>query len=300
VPSSDGKLIGEVCLITGGTGGIGRATAEALAVRGARVIIVGHTPEKGQRAQREIREATGNQEVAYMQADLAVMGEVRRLAERVLGEYERLDVLINNAGAYFWERQKTPEGYEMTWALDHLQYFVLTLLMLPRLEKSAPARVINVASNAHRRGSMAWDDLQGRERYDGRTAYNQAKLANVLFTYELARRLGGTDITANALTPGFVATDIGTTGQSPIRWLVKFAHLFGKSPVEGAQTSIYLAASPEVEGVTGGYFSEREPTLSSAASYDREAAQRLWEISEKMTGERWPMAATPAQGHVGT
>jgi retinol dehydrogenase-12 len=201
----------------------------------------------------------------------------------VQDRYARLDILVNNAGAVFMKRQESVDGIEMTFALNHLSYFLLTTLLLDALENGASARIVNVASRAHRRAEMNWGDLQFEEGYGGFRAYGQSKLANLLFTYELARRLEGSGITVNALHPGFVNSHLyRRVGIS--RPLVKLiASLFGKSAEEGAETSIYLASSPEVEGVSGKYFADREPVSSSPASYDEEAAQRLWRVSEDMT-----------------
>jgi retinol dehydrogenase-12 len=285
-----GLMSGKVCVVTGATAGIGRMTAEGLARLGARVILVGRNPRKCAAAVSEIRQATGHSEVESLVADLSSQAEIRRLAEQVRARYPRLDVLVNNAGAYFPQRIETVDGIEMTFALNHLSYFLLTNLVLDRLLASAPARIVNVASNAHKGVRMNFDDLQGRRRYNGWFAYAQSKLANVLFTDELARRLDGTGVTANVLHPGFVASNF-FEGKGPLGWIFgQIARVVALSPAQGAQTSIYLASSPEVEGVSGRYFVKQKPVASSPVSRDEAAARRLWKVSEELTGLTAPVA----------
>jgi NAD(P)-dependent dehydrogenase (short-subunit alcohol dehydrogenase family) len=213
------------------------------------------------------------------------MTQVRHVAEQFLAQYGRLDVLVNNAGAVFATRQVSADGYEMTMALNHLNYFYLTQLLQERLLGSAPARIVNVSSDAHRAGSIGFDDLMSERKYSGFRVYSMSKLANVMFTYELARRLEGSGVTANALHPGFVASNFGRSNGGMWGVLMPIAHLFALSPERGAETSIYLAASPEVEGVTGRYFDKKQPVKSSAASYDVAAQRRLWEASEQLVAE---------------
>ncbi len=278
---------GKVCLITGATAGIGLVTAQALAQQGATLGIVGRNAEKCAATVEQLKQQSGNAHIDYLVADLALQSAVRRLADQFCERYSRLDVLINNAGAHFMQRQETAEGIEMTFALNHLSYFLLTHLLLDRLKASAPARIINVASDAHAGAKLNFDDLQNRQHYGGMgfQPYAQSKLANILFTYELARRLEGSGVTVNTLHPGFVATNFATNNGWLARLLMKWVlHRFAISPDEGAQTTIYLATSPEVAGVTGKYFVQKKAIASSPASYDQAAGQRLWTISAQMTG----------------
>ena len=275
-----------ICLVTGATSGIGKVTARALAEQGATVIVVSRNEGRCVDTVDEIRASTGNSAVEYMVADLSDLSQVRRLASEVTSRYPRLDVLVNNAGGYFLNRLETPDGYEMTWALNYLSPFLLTQLLLPSLEASDSARIINVSSGAHSQGVLDFDDLQSRNDYVGLEAYAQSKLALVMFTYELARRLKGGSVTVNALHPGSVATRFGRNNgwlRFHVRRLVKRNEL---SPEEGAQTSIYLATSSEVEGVTGTYYVKSKPKKSSESSYDLDLSARLWQVSMEMTGLR--------------
>ncbi len=283
---------GKVVVVTGATAGIGAVTARELARLGARVLGVGRNPAKCAAAAAEIRAATGNAQVDYLVADLSAQAEVRRVADEILSRAPRLDVLVNNAGAYMDRRQESPDGIELTFALNHLSYFLLTNLLWDALA-AAPAgdtgagRVVNVSSAAHFGGRLDFDDLENRRRYSGFAVYSQSKLANVLFTYELARRLTGTAVTANAVHPGFVATQFGHNNGGFLRAALQMVQRFGaRTPEQGAATSIYLASSPEVAGVTGKYFVDQRAVKSSAESYDEAAAQRLWAISEALTGLR--------------
>jgi NAD(P)-dependent dehydrogenase (short-subunit alcohol dehydrogenase family) len=273
----------KVCLVTGATAGIGLVTAQELARKGARVILVGRSSERCSRAADEIRAQAGTTAVEWLVADLSSQGDIRRLADQVRQRSGRLDVLVNNAGGIFLKRQESADGIEMTFALNHLSYFLLTSLLLPLLESSAPARVVNVASDAHKGVSINFDDIEGKTRFGGWRAYQKSKLANLLFTYELARRLEGKRVTANALHPGFVRT---TIFREPgfVGWLLRrAADVIALSPEDGAKTSIYLASSPDVAGVSGQYFVKEKPTESSPQSRDTAAAQRLWQLSEEMT-----------------
>jgi retinol dehydrogenase-12 len=275
---------GKVCLVTGATAGIGLVTARELARKGARVILVGRATERCSRAAEEIRALTGSTAVEWLVADLSSQADVRRLADQVRSRWPRLDVLVNNAGGIFIKRQESADGIEMTFALNHLSYFLLTCLLLPLLEQSAPARIVSVASEAHRGVSIAFDDIEGKTRFGGWRAYQRSKLANLLFTYELARRLGGKRVTANALHPGFVRTTIfrepGLVG-----WLLRrAADVIALSPEAGAKTSVYLASSQEVAGTSGQYFDKEKPRESSPQSHDLIAGERLWRLSEEMTG----------------
>ncbi len=276
----------KICLVTGATSGIGAATALGLARLGATVVIVGRNPHKCSRTVRDIRQKTGNPSLAFLLADLSSQRDVRRVAADFKERYERLDVLVNNAGGYFHTRQLSADGLEMTFALNHLAYFLLTDLLLPSLLASVSARVVNVASQDHRSGQIDFDDLMAEKHYDRRKAYEQSKLANILFTYELARRRAGAGPTVNTLCPGLVRTNLGANNG----WLrKKVSNLIGRGRItaaEGADTPIYLASSPEVEGITGRYFSSRKETRSSDASYDGQVAERLWTVSEALTNLR--------------
>lgn len=278
---------GKTILITGATNGIGRVAALELAKSGAHVVIVGRNPARIQETLSEIKAKTqGTASLDSFTADLSIMSEVRRLAAEFKARYTRLDVLINNAGAIFSSRQETAEGYEMTFALNHLNYFLLTHLLLDTLKASAPARIINVSSDAHQLGPLNFDDLQVKQNYSmgGFRAYGRSKLMNIMFTYELARRLSGTPIAVNAMHPGSVATGFGHGSGLLLDLVMKVFHRFSLSPERGADTIIYMASSPEVEGITGKYFYQRKVTATSDASYDEAAARRLWEISEQITG----------------
>ena len=277
-------LQGKTCLITGATGGIGRITAEALARGGANVVIVGRSPAKTETAAAQIRKSTGSERVEFLLGDLSVQADVRRVAQEFrLGSenskpHDRLHILINNAGAVFTQRHMSADDIEMTFALNHLAYFLLTNLLLDLLAAAAPARVINVSSSAHYAGKMHFEDLGCPRAYHAWPAYCQSKLANVLFTYELARRLQGSsrpgaeNVTANALHPGFVATNFGISNGGFFKQLFRLAQFAAITPEQGASTTIYLASSPEVEGVSGKYFDRCKAVRSSAASYDLEYA----------------------------
>jgi retinol dehydrogenase 14 len=281
VPVMAGKFV----LVTGGTGGIGKATAIGLAALGARVGITGRDPARTEAAAASIRATPGSPAVDGFAADLSVQAGVRRLAAQVLDTYPRLDVLVNNAGGFWAHRHVTADGLERTFALNHLATFLLTSLLLDRLTASAPARIITVSSGAHARGRIDFDDLQGKRNYSGQRAYSQSKLANVMFTYELARRLAGTGVTATVLHPGVVRTSFGAEDQAAyLAVMIRVARLFMKTPAQGAGTPIYLASSPQVEGITGRYFVSRKPKTSSKASYDSTAAARLWQASTDLAG----------------
>jgi NAD(P)-dependent dehydrogenase (short-subunit alcohol dehydrogenase family) len=273
-----------ICMVTGATSGIGLVTARALAQRGATVIVAGRDPEKGAATVARIQQETGNRAVELMLADLSVQDQVRQMAREFQQRHSRLDVLVNNAGAFFWRRRLSADGIEMTFAVNHLSVFLLTNLLLDTLKASAPARIVNVSSTSHRSAHIDFDDLEGRHQYRGMAAYGRSKLVLLLFTYELARRLQGTQVTVNALHPGFVATRIGQNNGWPFKLASPLLKLIARSPEEGAQTSIYLATSPEVEGVSGQYFVDARAVPSAPTSYDKTAAQRLWEISAAMTG----------------
>jgi len=277
-------MAGMSVLVTGGTGGIGNATATGLAALGARVGITGRDQARTEAAAAGIRAAAGCPVVDTFAADLSVQAGVRRLAAQVLDTYPRLDVLVNNAGGFWAHRHVTADGLEHTFALNHLAPFLLTSLLLDRLTASAPARIVTVSSGAHARARIDFDDLQGEQAYSGQRAYSQSKLANVMFTYELARRLDGTGVTATVLHPGVVRTSFGAEDQAAyLAAMIGVARVFMKTPAQGASTPVYLASSPQVEGITGRYFVNRKPKTSSKASYDTAAAARLWQISADLT-----------------
>ncbi len=295
-----GPMAGRTVLVTGGSGGIGRATALGLATMGAHLAITGRDRGRTQDAAREIRAAGGGQ-VDMFVADLSSQAQVRRLAGEVLQSLPRIDVLVNNAGGFWNTRHVTADGLERTFALNHLAPFLLTSLLLGRLKHNAPARVVTVSSNVQAIGRIDFDDLQGERSYSGARAYNQSKLANVLFTHELARRLQGTAVTANALHPGVVRTSFGAEDPRRIqRLFTPFMRPFMKAPARGAATSIHLASAPDLEQLTGRYFASSKPRRSSKPSYDQAAAARLWQVSADLTGLTAAGPATsPASGKTG-
>jgi retinol dehydrogenase-14 len=281
--NANGSMDGKVILITGGTSGIGKAAATALARMGAEVVVNGRDREKGERALQEIRDKSGSVKVYLLLADLALQSEVRRLAEEFEASHERLDVLINNAGLILRRRTETPDGIETTLAINHLAPFLLTNLLLRLLKRSAPSRIITLTSEAERQGKMDLEDLQSKRRYGAFRIYGKTKLANIMFTYELADRLRETGVTANCVHPGSVNTEFGKNERGVVL-LFRMFKPFMRSPEKGADTIVYLASSPEVEGMTGRYFSDREVVSSSEESYDRTLWKRLWEASEELTG----------------
>jgi NAD(P)-dependent dehydrogenase (short-subunit alcohol dehydrogenase family) len=272
-----------ICLITGGTNGIGKSTAQGLARLGATVVIVGRSAQKTGQVVEEIRLATGNQNVDSLLADLSSQQEVRRLAGDFKRKYPQLHVLLNNAGGTFMTRQLSVDGIEMTFALNHLAYFLLTNLLLDTLEASAPARIINVSSNAHSGGKIDFDNLQGERSYSRFGPYGNSKLANILFTTELARRLEGTGVTANALHPGFTSTGFGKNNPGFLMKIMgAVVPLIARSPEKGAATSIYLASSPEVQSITGKYFVDCRVSQPAPQASDSAVARRLWDVSAEM------------------
>lgn len=304
----EASMAGKVCLITGATAGIGEATARELAHRGATVVLVGRNRARCEAVADSIRRSTGNPSVEFLLADLSSQAEVRRLAQEFLRRHDRLHVLVNNAGALFALRRESADGIEMTLALNHLAYFLLTGLLLKTLKESAPARIVNVSSRAHHDvpgidfddpqatgvprpksyGTSEWSSLFyclfKPWAHPGFAQYAQTKLANVLFTLELAKRLEGSGVTANALDPGFVATQF-TAGNGSLGWFMRlWSNLSGLTPEEGARTSIYLASSTEVEGVSGKYFARCAQATPSTFATDPVAMKKLWELSERLTG----------------
>jgi NAD(P)-dependent dehydrogenase (short-subunit alcohol dehydrogenase family) len=278
------SMAGKTVLITGGTGGIGKATAIGLAALGARVCITGRDHTRGRVAAADISRQSGNPAVDSLSADLSSQTEVRRLAAAVLGAYPRLDVLVNNVGGFCAHRRVTTDGLEHTFAVNYLAPFLLTNLLLDRLKESAPARIVIVSSNAQALGRIDFDDLQGATDYSGPRAYNQSKLANVMFTYELSRRLDGTGVTVNALHPGVVSTSFGAEDPTLLTRMARPLMRLMKTPAQGAATSTYLASSPGVDTITGQYFANSTPKTSNKFSYDTVAADRLWQVSADLVG----------------
>ena len=280
----DEIMDGKVVLVTGGTGGIGKVTAEGLANLGARVVV-GRDRSKGEIATAEIRARTGNEAIELMVADLSSQAEIHRLAREFEAHHDRLDALVNNAGAIYARRWETEEGIEGTLAVVHLAPVLLTNLLLPMLQRSAPSRIVNVSSWAHRRAKLDLDDLQSREHYSPSAAYSRAKLCNVLWTYELASRLEGTGVTVNLADPGGASTEMTRSEAMPL--LFRTINRLGRrfmTTEKAARSSIYLASSPEVEAVSGGYFEPPNKRVkSSKASYDKTAQERVWEISAELT-----------------
>jgi len=280
-----------VCLVTGATTGIGLATAEGLARAGAHVILGARSAARGEAARERVARATGSERLEVAVADLSVQAEVRRLADEVARAHPRLDVLVNNAGLVMGRRVETADGIETTWAVNHLAPFLLTNLLRDKLVASAPARVVTVASDAHSGARLDLDDPQfARRRFSSMTVYGHSKLANILFTAELARRLEGTGVTANCLHPGVVASEFGTRPGGLFSFGWRLLRPFVLTPERGADTSIYLATSPEVADVTGRYFYRRKPIDPSREARDPDLARRLWEASERMTGLAVPAA----------
>lgn len=291
-PDPSGPMTGKVVLVTGASDGIGKVTALELARLGATVVGAGRNPAKCQSVERELRALSGNPSLEVICADLSTHAGVRSLADAFCAGHRRLDVLINNAGAFFWKRLLSADGIEMTWALNHLSYFDLTHQLLPMLQKSAPSRVVVVSSGAHRMGRIHFDDPELARGYNGWRAYAQSKLANLLFSNELARRLEGSGITSNALHPGFVRSRIGRTGGGLIGALYGFYQKAAAvTPEEGARTSIYLASSADVEGVSGRYFIDRQVAVPAEAALDDGAAARLWEISAQALAREAALAS---------
>jgi NAD(P)-dependent dehydrogenase (short-subunit alcohol dehydrogenase family) len=283
------EMAGRVCLVTGASNGIGKETAAGLAARGARVAMVARDRSRGEAALAEVRQRSGSDSVELILADLASLDEVRGLARDFRAGHDRLHVLVNNAGAFNAQRSETRDGFETTIGVNHLAHFLLTAELLGLLKASAPSRIINVSSAAHVGARIDFDDLQSKRRYGGMRVYGQSKLANVLFTYELARRLEGSGVTANCLHPGVVTTGFGRNNDGLAGLAFEAFHLFARpfllTPERGAETSIYLASSLEVEGVSGKYFVKKQAVPSSPASYDEATARRLWDVSEQLVKE---------------
>lgn len=280
-------MSGRTCVITGATSGIGRAAAEELARRGARVVLVARNPDKGALARDEIVSATGNDAISVERCDLAAQVQVRSLADRLLASPHEIHVLINNAGLTMARHAVTEDGVEHTLAVNHLAPFLLTVLLRERLTASAPARVVTVSSDAHHGAAIPFDNLNGEHGYSGWSVYGWTKLANILFTRELARRTEGLGITATCLHPGVVATGFGRTAPLVIKWFQRIARPLLLDSRRGADTLVWLASSSDVQGASGGYYVKRRLTEPSPAAMDAGTARRLWETSERLTGIRW-------------
>jgi retinol dehydrogenase-14 len=273
----------KICIVTGANSGIGKETTRSLATKGATVIMLVRNLCAGEEARQDIFNETGNESLELMVADLFSVADIRHFAAEFKKKHDRLDVLINNAGAIFPRKEITADGFERTFALDYLAPFLLTHELLDVLKASAPSRIINVSSNAHTRGKIDFENLQSEKKYGLMRPYSNAKLMLIMFTYALARRLEGTGVTVNVLHPGFVRTHFGQNNASRARKLgVKIIGPLARSPERGAETSIYLASSPEVEGVSGKYFVDCKPANSSDISYDKDLQEKLWKYTEEL------------------
>lgn len=277
----DNRMEGKICLVTGASRGIGFHTALGLARMGAFVVLASRNRQRGEKASRQINESVMRNATDFIPVDLSSQQQIREFAETFKARYDRLDVLINNAGGFFLKRRETVDGLEMTFALNHLNYFMTTLLLMDSILASGSGRIVNISSESHRGYDIDFDDLQSEGGYNGLQAYAQSKLANLLFTYDLARRLANTRVTVNALHPGFVKTHLGK--QNRAVWAaLNVLHLFAKSPREGSETPVYLASSPDVAGMSGQYFIDKKKLSSSLESYDSVTAERLWNVSEQL------------------
>lgn len=294
--SGDAAMRGKVCLVTGATGGIGLIASRSIARMGAEVVMLGRDPARTEAAADSVRGDTGNPAVSVLIADLSSQAEVRRAAREFVASGRPLHVLLNNAGAINQRRTETVDGIETTLAVNHLAYFLLTTLLLPRLRESAPARVVNVASAAHRWAAdgIHFDDPQFRRWYLGPRVYGHSKLANILFTRELARRTAGTGVTATCVHPGYVATGFARNNGLVANALMDLGRLIARTPEEGAETVVWLCSSPEVEGQSGGYYFDRRERRPLPAARDDSAARRLWALSEEMTAKSTGSPRDPA------
>lgn len=276
---------GKVCIVTGSNSGIGKETALTLTGMEATVIMAVRNLERGNVARAEIVKETGRSTIEVMLCDLASINSIRHFTEVFLAKYDRLDVLINNAGAAFHKRETTDDGHEKSIAVNYLGPFLLTRELLPVLSKSAPSRIINLSSGLHHRATIDFEDIQNEHNYKGMNAYESSKLMVMMYTYELARRLEGTGVTANVVLPGFVATNLGRN-MGGLRYRIMFgmARPFQINAKRGAETSVYVATSPELEKISGRCFTKSQEILSSEASHDRQVQKRLWEVTEEILG----------------
>lgn len=269
-------------VITGATDGIGKVAARELAQSGAALILIGRNAEKGKHVVSEISGLTSNNNIHFYQADLSLLTQTKRVCGEIKKDFNHIDVLLNNAGSYFSRFRRTEEGLEVTFALNHLNYFIMTQELMPLLKAASSARIVNVSSDAHNGQSIDWDNIQGEKSYKGWTAYGRSKLMNILFTYELARRIAGSSVTANCLHPGFVKTKFGDNNPGFVGFGIKLAKAISAIKLEtGAETSVYLSSSPEVEEISGKYFYKCKPKKSSEVSYHKEDWKRLWALSEE-------------------
>jgi NAD(P)-dependent dehydrogenase (short-subunit alcohol dehydrogenase family) len=285
---SAGVLDGKVVVLTGATSGIGRAAASELTASGAVLALVARDAARGQATVDELRAAAPAARVELFLADLGAQAQVRDVAAALCRRFPRIDVLLNNAGVVNLRYSTTPDGIETVFAVNHLAYFMLTLLVLDALRAAPAARIVNVASEAHRMGRLDFDDLGNSKRFRAMRVYGQSKLCNILFTYALARRLEGSGVTANCLHPGAVATRLGQNNGRVATALTKVLRPFFRTPADGADTAVYLASAAELASVTGTYFANRKPIRSTRVTYDDAIQQRLWDVSETLTGVRWP------------
>ncbi|KAA9346087.1 SDR family oxidoreductase [Adhaeribacter soli] len=277
-------LTDKIALVTGASSGIGKITARELAHLGAHVVMVCRNAEKAAETRKEIIAQTGNENITLLVADLALMQEVKRCAAEFSARFPKLDILVNNVGMMPGKRTLTAEGFEISWATNHLAPFLLTNLVIDKMVAAESARIVNVSSEAHRLGDICFQDMNSPKKYNAFTAYCDSKLANIMFTYELSRRLEFTNITANVLHPGMVATKFGHEHTGSLKYLFLLARPFMISPEQGARTSLYLAASPEVEDLSGYYFSKMKPIKSAEITYNPNISHRLWTLSEIQTG----------------
>lgn len=284
------NMNGKLCVVTGANSGIGKETTLGLAQAGAHVVMMCRSVERGAAAQQEIKQKSGNEQVDLLLVDFASQASIREVAAEFKQRYDRLDVLVNNAGALFFNYQESAEGIEKTFAVNHLGYFLLTNLLLDVIKASAPARIVNVASTMHYNGSLDFDNMQFTNNYSATKAYARSKLANVHFTYELARRLKGTGVTVNCLHPGFVASNFGKNNGILAKMMMFLSRPFAISAKRGAETPLYLAMSPEVEGVTGKYFDNKKAIDSAASTYDEGVSKKLWDLSAELVGLEEPIS----------
>jgi NAD(P)-dependent dehydrogenase (short-subunit alcohol dehydrogenase family) len=278
------SLNSRVCIVTGASSGIGLETARGLAAQGATLVAVCRSRERGEAALASIRESTGNADLHLALADLSAQASIRQLVKELLARWPRIHVLVNNAGVVETRRRLTADGIEMVFAVNHLSYYLLTRLLLDRLKESASARVVNVSSDAHRFAKLDWENLQGEKGWSFMRQYGLSKLCNILFTQELAKRVAGSGVTANALHPGAVGTRLGQNNGAWAKALTLLLRPFFLTPAQGAQTSIYLASSPDVEGASGGYFAKRRRAAPTPEATDLGNALQLWELSARLTG----------------
>lgn len=275
---------GKTVVVTGATSGIGEVAADRLAQKGARIVFIARDRARGEATRKHLRAIAGHTDHIVHYADLTRLSDMKRVAKEIADSEPQIDVLVNNAGAMFGSRQVTEDGLERTFALNHMSYFVLTNMLLPRLKSTPGARIVSTASDAHKGNKLNFDDLQSARGYSGYAVYGRSKLMNILFTRELARRLAGTGVTANCLHPGFVATRFGDQSGGAFSFAIKAAKNFALTPEQGAETIIYLASSDEMEGRTGGYYVKSTPATPSREAQNDADAKRLWDVSAEIAG----------------